>query len=205
MATADLHGNLPDVPECEILLIAGDVCPMTSHEPHHQRYWLRDQFSPWLRSIPAKHVVGIGGNHDFVLEKEPWVARKLPWTYLLDSAVEIDGLRVWGTPWVPNLRAWAFHGEAGHSHFAGLPEGVDILLSHGPPKGYGDLVNGWGPVGDEQLQGMIERQSPKHVVCGHIHEGFGWYRHPQAEGGVLNAAYVDAFYTPRGPVLTVIP
>lgn len=27
VVTSDLHGNLPEIPECDLLLIAGDVSP----------------------------------------------------------------------------------------------------------------------------------------------------------------------------------
>src|SRR5690348_12012006 len=66
-AFADAHGALPKIrEECDLLLIGGDVCPVDqSHEPAHQRNWLRTVFSDWLHEQPAKNIVWIGGNHDF--------------------------------------------------------------------------------------------------------------------------------------------
>ena len=67
--TSDFHGFLPKrVPECDLLLIAGDVCPVWNHDRKFQAFWLRNDFTDWLKEQPATDIIGIGGNHDFVLE-----------------------------------------------------------------------------------------------------------------------------------------
>jgi metallophosphoesterase superfamily enzyme len=56
------------------LLIAGDICPVTNHDPEFQARWLRWEFREWLESVPARQKVFIAGNHDLVFEqiqKEP--------------------------------------------------------------------------------------------------------------------------------------
>ena len=45
VALSDQHGFLPDVPPCDLLIVAGDLCPdrfgpfMAVHDPHQQQAW----------------------------------------------------------------------------------------------------------------------------------------------------------------------
>ena len=57
VAISDLHGFLPETPPCDLLLIAGDVCPVWNHRWQFQRKWLREVFGPWLEAQPARKVV----------------------------------------------------------------------------------------------------------------------------------------------------
>lgn len=208
VATSDLHGHLPDMPECDILIIAGDVCPMEDHDVGYQLNWLDRSFRAWLEAQPAKHIIGIAGNHDFAFEylndaKQAGIKEKaleLPWTYLLDSGTEIEGIKFWGLPWVPNLRGWAFYGDdiQLETSYQSVPKDTDVVISHGPPKGLLDFTNhkGGGHVGSEQALSMLDRVNPKAFVCGHIHEGFG-KDVTEAGTDVYNVAYVDEAYIPR--------
>lgn len=48
VATSDFHGVLPPVesiPECDVLVIAGDVCPLRDHGVEFQRSWLLTNFT----------------------------------------------------------------------------------------------------------------------------------------------------------------
>lgn len=205
LAISDTHGFLPDVPECDILLIGGDITPNFDHALDYQHVWLDHKFRDWLASLPAKHIVGIAGNHDFIFERRQQVdALDLPWTYLQDSGTIIDGVSIWGTPWVPNLRRWAFYGGASRveDHFEKIPDDTDIILSHGPMHGYGDVVSPMfgGPkhVGCLSMAEQVKRIQPKAFVCGHIHEARGHYRHDSIEHGIFNVSYLDETYSPQG-------
>src|SRR5262249_28634493 len=103
VAMSDLHGYLPEhVPACDLLLLAGDLGPVTDHSPLTHAQWLGREFRAWLERLPARKIVGIAGNHDLVFERAPHlVPRDLPWTYLQDSGLEWEGLKIWGTPWQP--------------------------------------------------------------------------------------------------------
>ncbi|MES2461809.1 MAG: hypothetical protein V4671_14590 [Armatimonadota bacterium] len=61
---------------------------------------------------------------------------------------------------------------------------MDIVLSHGPPKGVLDGPGRWGSPG---LLAYMERHQPRLVVCGHIHE-CGGKQERIGETLVINAA-----------------
>src|SRR4051812_5812524 len=103
VAISNLHGQMPErIPACDLLLLAGDLAPVSNHALGFQRSWLDGPFRSGLRKGPARHIVGIAGNHDLIFEQAPdLVPRDLPWTYLQDSGTSCDGLSIWGTPWQP--------------------------------------------------------------------------------------------------------
>jgi Icc-related predicted phosphoesterase len=197
-AVSDLHGFLPEVPPCELLLIAGDICPLHDHSPLGQAEWLDSDFRAWLEWLPMP-VVAVWGNHDFIGEQAPFLVPRLPWTLLQDSAVEIDGWKVYGSPWQPRFLDWAFNLDEPELErkWAVIPDDTDILLLHGPPYGYGDWVGRGEHTGSPSLLRRVQEVRPRLVVYGHIHEGRGEW---QADGVTLaNVTLVDAAYRPVYP------
>lgn len=195
MAISDLHGHLPEIEPCDLLLIGGDICP---DGPLAGR-WLDLKFRPWLKSIPAKQVIGIGGNHDFVFQGTNGMeALELPWTYLEDSSITVSGLKIYGSPWVPKLKSWAFYksNEDLKTYWDDVAE-CDILMSHGPPYGFGDLSGFSGffeHAGCKALYDNLKRIKPKALVTGHIHEAYGLYH---AQGvDIYNASHMTINYDP---------
>jgi predicted phosphohydrolase len=196
---ADLHGHLPDVPPCDVLLVGGDVRPGAATETDAEVAFLDGPFRAWLEAVPAGHVVGIAGNHDFVFDRHPeLVPRDLPWTYLEDTATTVAGLTIWGSPWTPWFFDWAFNApkEDGEDYLAGLyravPEATDVVLVHGPPAGYGDTTARGRRVGSSALLDLVDRVQPRLCAFGHIHEGRGaWDR---GATRLVNAAAVDLEY-----------
>jgi Icc-related predicted phosphoesterase len=208
VAIADLHGTLPRIPECDLLLIGGDVTPVWNHSRQYQARWLRGEFSTWLVQQPAKQIVGIGGNHDFVLQESETLGRELPWIYLDNSEFEVDGLKIWGSPLSPTFGNWAFMrddrglGEVWET----IPNDVDILMVHGPMFGYQDGVK--FPVGHHAgsvslTNRLMYEEYPnlKLFVCGHIHEAYGQIPVEMGENlfVVANASLVDFNYQPVNP------
>src|SRR4051794_16941429 len=149
LAVSDLHGHLPAIPECDILLIAGDICPYS--QVSLQAGWLQDAFNHWLEGIPAREVVAVAGNHDWVFARAPHLVPRLRWHYLEDRGVELFGLRIYGTPWQPRFHNWAFNLDEPELEFKfnGIPAGTDIVVSHSAPFGFGDLAS--GPSGSQHV------------------------------------------------------
>lgn len=196
VAVADLHGNLPaELPDGDVLVVAGDVCPLEDHSPGFQRRWLEDSFYPWLDRLPHPEIVWIAGNHDFACAEDGWEPGGRG-TYLLDSATTAAGLRFWGTPWIPKLHLWAFYADDDERavRCAEIPP-VDVLVSHGPPLGHGDRLVGGGRAGCRFLAARIAATVPQLCICGHIHEDHG--RSRIGASTVANVAWVDELYVVR--------
>jgi hypothetical protein len=83
---ADLHGHLPDVPDCDLLLIAGYILPLKYEcGMPASAEWLDIVFRRWMCDLEwVTRIIGVAGNHDFIFEKSPHLVPDLPWTYLKD-------------------------------------------------------------------------------------------------------------------------
>ena len=195
-AVSDLHGELPDTPECDVLIVAGDISPGGGIE-HNVRF-IESRFRPWLRTRHAKHILGIGGNWDFVLQNHPGYARDLPWTYLLNEEITIGGFTFWGSPYSRKYGEWAFMLDDDElaDVWATCPDDADVTITHGPPFGWCDLAQRRTNAGSHTLRERLEAVRPLLHVCGHIHEARGSLRiADQGNAGtlVINAGVWDMF------------
>jgi Icc-related predicted phosphoesterase len=207
--TSDLHGHLPEIPECDALIIAGDLCPIDNHHLDFQAAWLRYTFRPWLRTVPARHKIFIAGNHDFIIAEQPNFMRENDWPgiYLQDRGTLLEDVPVWGTPWANELPGWPFTApeERLRDYWERIPVETEILIVHGPPYGYGDVVIGNVSgdelhVGSRSLDEMLYRlPNLRLVVYGHIHEGAGIYQHPSGVP-LYNVSLMDVQYRPINPI-----
>lgn len=176
---ADTHGREGDleVPDGDLLLHSGD---MTERGTRPQL----ERFNRWLAGLPHRHKVVIAGNHDFLFVDSPAEARAIltAATYLEDEAVTLAGLRIYGSPWQPWFHDWAFNRRRGSDLDATwrlIPEGLDVLLTHGPPFGRGDRTWDGERVGCEDLLRHVRRARPRLHLFGHIHEDRGeWQEGP---------------------------
>lgn len=209
-ATADLHGYLPEVPPCDVLVIAGDWTPVTNHKLAYQMEWADTEFRYWLNEVPAQHIIGIAGNHDFVARKKESFIRSLPWTYLKDESVTIAGVKFHGAPYVPPFGSWAFMIPEDEltEKWKLIDPDTNILIAHGPPYGYGDRSEAWllarglapANVGSRTLREKLDELSLDLLVCGHIHEAGGSYDYNGLP--IWNVSYVDFSYRPRNYIPT---
>lgn len=197
---SDTHRPLPATswPEGDVLVHAGDHTMMGT-EPE-----LLASLK-WLASAPYDHKLLVWGNHDNGTQTFPllWTmeAERLglevlhPW-----DIHRVDGLNFAGSPYSVRVgHGWAWQldrGASASAHWSAIPVGTDVLVTHGPPLGVGDLVphatdgpNGDGHVGDYHLHQVFQSLPRlKLMVVGHIHEGYGNY------GMVVNASQLDAQY-----------
>lgn len=180
------------VPDGDLLLIAGD---MTSKG----RFQEIVAFNDWLAQQPHRHKVVVPGNHDFLYETEPALARELTKNchLLIDQEVTIEGIKIWGSPYTPYFGGWAFNLFENElkTQWDQIPEGLDILVTHGPPYGYLDFAEySQEHVGCKHLLSALDRAKPKYHVFGHIHEGHGAAMHNEVK--LLNVSICNLDYRP---------
>jgi Icc-related predicted phosphoesterase len=185
---------------------SGDVSFAFKGDLAAKQVFLASEFKDWLDRVPAEEVVLVAGNHDQSVEA--WgLPDGLRCHYLQDAEVELSGLRIWGTPWQPWFYDWAFNAPRRDDElflatkFDAIPLGIDVVVAHGPPRGYGDLTRGGEHVGSTAMTRTLERVRPRLMVCGHIHPAYGRYR--LAETEMVNAALVDEDYRPVNPLVTL--
>lgn len=198
--THGLHRGLT-IPGGDILMHAGDVT---------RRGTLADleAFNAFLGELPHQHKLVIAGNHDWCLQNEPQAARRLLThaLYLEDEAATVEGIRFYGSPWQPWFFDWAFNLQRGaeiRAKWDLIPDDTEVLVTHGPPAGFGDLTTRGVRAGCEDLLAAVARVRPRFHIFGHIHEGFGVWEGSPAETTFVNASSCDADYRLANPPLVL--
>lgn len=198
---SDTHNQLDKVkiPDGDILIHAGDFTIDGNFKEIAK-------FNHDLKQLPHKYKVVIPGNHDLMFEDSPQTARMLMQSskaiVLMDELVEIEGIKIWGSPWQPEFCSWAFNLPRGpmlKEKWDLIPTDADIVVTHGPPYGVGDLVEDWDDnkklvsVGCNELKkALLNRVRPKAHICGHVHVGYG----SRKSNGInfINAAILNEQY-----------
>lgn len=200
VCVSDTHNQLDKVtiPDCDILVIAGDVTSR-GDIPEISRF---NQDLVRLREN-TKNIVMICGNHDFCFERDPHLTKTILTNvdyYLENSSAEIMGLKFYGSPITPRFYDWAFNADSPklRETWGSIPAGIDILITHGPPKGILDLTSRGISAGCEILAEQIfSRIKPKYHIFGHIHEGYGQVKN--GDTTFINASTCDLKYRPINP------
>lgn len=225
LCMSDLHGHLPPASSAwtaDVAVIAGDVTPALNsyyggNAPglYNQSKWVIDTFMPWLNTLPVRHVVLTWGNHDHIGE-HPELLSPAVWPanmhMLVNRSVTIEGVSFHGVPQTPRFCDWAFNDDDNDivlgSRWAQVPEGTDVLVSHGPPRGACDTIRRGEPnLGSLTQSRWLHSEAPNHprvVICGHIHGSGG------REGGcgstrIYNVALInEAYQLVREPKLITL-
>jgi Icc-related predicted phosphoesterase len=207
--THNKHLEIKNMPKGDMLIHAGDF---TGQGRKHEV----ESFLQWFSVQDYKYKIFIAGNHDWFFHqyKEDEVKDLLckydsngSVYYLQDSMVEIEGLKIWGSPWTPRFYNWAFNASTDElsRKWSMIPHDADVVITHGPMYGVGDKAKRVYACSGEKFVGyehtgckalfniLLKNVGPKLHVCGHIHEGYGVY---ELEGGVtsVNASILDERY-----------
>ena len=146
----------------------------------------------------------MAGNHDELLdpgknpkdrsirEERERARESLQWgtvNYLQDTGtnVRVRGrdLNVYGSPRSPRQGNGAFqYYRCDDEWKGGIPPGLDILITHGPPKTHLDANR----IGCLALLEELWRTRPRLHVCGHVHQPGGWVEHLALDGHSMTSS-----------------
>jgi Icc-related predicted phosphoesterase len=154
-------------------------------------------FIKWYRELDFAIRIYVPGNHCIFCEEQEDVARAMCTAagiiYLNDESFTVDGIKIYGMASTPWFFDWAFNrartqAEADFRRIRKMkeftdkiPEGTDILLTHGPAYGILDEVfriDGTSQipprfVGCQDLLDAVKRVKPQIHAFGHIHSSRG--------------------------------
>ncbi|EXJ68752.1 uncharacterized protein A1O5_07683 [Cladophialophora psammophila CBS 110553] len=191
---SDTHSQIPRtaIPKGDLLIHSGDLTNTGSLSSIQQTIdWLKTLQKPWHGSSDGfRHIVVVAGNHDSYFDERSRCAqdksrayRQLDWGkihYLQHTSVTLRFpggrfLNVYGAPQIPKCggREFAFQYNRGQDAWSGtIPDDVDVLVTHNPPKWHLDLPTSGG-LGDEFELKEVWRVKPTLHAFGHIHSGHG--------------------------------
>lgn len=161
-----------DIPDGDVLIHSGDATGRGTVQSIAA-------FNHQLGCLPHKHKLFVPGNHDWLFEKNPNLAKQMLTnaTLLIDEAIEIDNIKFYGSPQQPAFCNWAFNvprGKALKEKWDLIPEDTNVLITHSPPKNILDLCPDGFNAGCEDLLNRIkELNHLKLHVFGHIHFDYG--------------------------------
>ena len=195
VAMSDIHGYLPkDVPECDVVCIAGDILPLDiQRDTIKSISWLLLDFKPWADALPCDKVIFVAGNHDFVFDhigpkigaaasdimQSLFGKHDTKLVYLQDNSYYYKGKRFYGSPWCADLKNWAFYKSNQDLEIVwrNIPKECDVLITHMPPRYMScGLVmqpgfNYMNDYGSQILSEITFSRNIKYHIFGHVHSG----------------------------------
>jgi predicted phosphodiesterase len=180
---SDTHTKHHSIPEK--YLMSGDMIIHSGDVSSRGSRTEIENFLEWYNELPYTYKIFIAGNHDFFFEQAPEyeiesLLSKYPnIIYLNDSGIEIEGLKIWGSPIQPYFRNWAFNrkGEDIIKHWDLIPTDIDILITHGPMYGYLDRTKEGELTGCPYLLDKVKMIDNLILFqFGHIHEANGVFK-----------------------------
>ena len=169
--------DLLEIPQGVDMVIHSGDCS-NPRDPYNNEPEVR-KFIDWFSSLDIKYKVYVAGNHDTSIERGLVTKDDFDQNgiyYLENTSIEIEGLKIFGSPHTPLFGNWAFM-KARHKLDRvwnnAIPDDSDIVVVHGPPMGVLDLsYNRNGRLercGDKSLMNKLKMVKPKFMMFGHIH------------------------------------
>ena len=184
---SDWHGYWRDLPPADLYLCTGDMIKnhtavsggkiVVDREETLQRVELGTVGSlrKYLGS-PSAPVVVVRGNHDYVDLGSSFGGEYFEVNTDSSRVVEYFGLKIGGYRGAPPVDGWidGLLPEEIDLALSTIPNDLDILVSHGPPKGILSASFGSKEYFDWfQTRFKQGKRLPKLCCFGHIHEGGG--------------------------------
>ena len=195
---SDTHGlhskvDTSSFESCDLIIFAGDLTLFGSPEHAYS-------FKEWFGKIECPNKLLIPGNLDLAFDtnnlekfKERLQKFNVPMNLPLDDVkskfledkdfvyaehelVEICGLKIFASAYTPEFMDFAFQfktKEESEQLWSQVPEGIDLLVTHGPPSQICDQAASGDHCGCPEINQAIERTQPAACIFGHIHEAHG--------------------------------
>lgn len=173
LAFSDLHLSAPHASDiaaasdkADLVIGAGDFCNCRQG---------MDRAVGMLAGLKAP-MVAVPGNGESADELR---AAGLPDTTVLHGeGGTFEGLRLFGLGYgVPETPFGSWSCDLSETQAAAMLaacERADILICHSPPKGLGDMTSGGQSVGSTAIRAAAERIRPQLLLCGHVHDCWGF-------------------------------
>ena len=182
--THNFHRQLVNLPAADAIIHSGDVAMAGTGKEV-------SDFINWFGELDYKYKIFIAGNHDDCLDGKDGnlIQSYLPENcfYLCHSGVEIEGVKFWG---VPLFMSDELDGDYADK-IANIPPDIDVLITHRPPYAILDKA-GKINFGCPDLLQYVEKNRPKLLLFGHIHDAYG--TETLLNTRFSNAAIVDKDY-----------
>lgn len=137
---------------------------------------LNPKYLSFLVTMGRARLLYVHGNHDTNYEQTPPEGCEC----IEDKLVEVNGLRILG------LGGSARYSGGPHQYTerqmrwrllraelaVRLAGGVDIVLTHAPPRGFGDAED-YAHRGFEAFFPFLDRFKPAYLIHGHVHMNYG--------------------------------
>lgn len=179
-AISDLHRYQIDIPKCNVLAIAGDICL------NEDLLWFITSFVPYLEQQKNKFDICIlvFGNHDDNIHMNArWnnIEKNLPEyiKVLNNTSFKYKGVKFYGSPNCKHIPGFlnTFNEETLKHIYSSMPSDTDILVTHTPPYGICDTVKYQSyHLGSVSLLEKVREIKPEIHIFGHIHTGKKYYK-----------------------------
>lgn len=175
-----------------VIIHSGDAA--NSRNPAINEHEMRE-FLEFYSGFISKDIpkIYVAGNHDTsiwqgLITRKDFEDRGI--IYLQDEETVIEGVKFYGSPWTPTFGDWVFM-KPRHKMgqiWEAIPEDVQILITHGPPKGILDIGADYSSkslcsVGCKSLRTKIETLLPQGKLIAHL---FG-HVHNLSNGYTVNS------------------
>lgn len=208
---SDLHGYLPRIKPCELVLLAGDLVDLYCQMSKPKLFrWYEHIFSEWANALPCDKVIFIAGNHEVGLQGYEKSLKSIfrdkvifihneNIRYLSRDNVEYN---IFGTPYCKIFGNWAYNEQDTNliKLYNKADSDTNIILSHDAPYGVSDVcldptLKNHEHLGNEPLKNLIETIKPQYCFHGHLHSS----NHDCEilnETKVYNCSLLDERYNP---------
>lgn len=182
---SDLHGYLPEIKPCELVLLAGDLVDLYCQSSKSKLFkWYVFSFKEWANKLPCDKVIFIAGNHEVGLQGSENILK----SHFKDKVIFLhnenirylsrDGVEynIFGTPYCRIFGNWAYNESNSNlmELYSKADKDTNIILSHDAPYGVSDICldptfKQHEHLGNEPLRDIIEVIKPQYCFHGHLH------------------------------------